>query len=319
MSLKKLICANIALLSLIAYASPAFSWGKNGHRITAQIAANHLSDEAKKQLTEILGQESPAQISTWPDEILNDSNLVLADKLKPEDTKKWHYTEIPDGMTYESSPKNPTGDVVTAIQRAEATLKDSSTSKQMKREALKFLIHFMGDVSCPMHVGNGMDEGGNLCEVKWFGQKTKLHTVWDSSIIQSAELSFSEYAQFVDHPSKNQIQQAQTGTPAQWANESRALGATLYPKAPDPKKPYCKKTRDEIIDENAMPDLSYDYVFKSKPIVEQQLLVGGLRLAGELNSIFTPSDTPSDGPPTCPHPEHSWESAIRSIFLKLKR
>lgn len=246
-----------ALLLLVA-ASPAFAWGPNGHRIVGRIATNHLSEEAERAIECLIGPEGLDQVSTWPDEIRSDPSWRRADP--------WHFISIDDGETLETTERNPAGDVLEAMQRFEAVLRDPQASRQLKQEALKFLVHFVGDVHQPLHVGRRADRGGNSIEVFWFGDKTNLHSVWDSGLVENEKLSFSEFAAFIDHPTQEEIRIWQSAAFADWVRESKAEREKVY-KIGDGK-------------------LSFLYVFDNIPLVKRRLVQGGVRLAGLLNSIF---------------------------------
>src|SRR5262245_31080294 len=177
------------LLLTSAIAAP---WGAIGHRIVGRIAEQHLSAEARHQLQALLGPESLAQVSTWPDEIRADPTWNHA--------SPWHYVDIADDETYETAPKHPGGDVVEAIQRLTRVLRDPQATLQDKVVALKFLVHCVGDIHQPLHVGRRDDHGGNTLQVRWFGESSTLHKVWDEQLIEAEKLSFSEFAAFLAPP-----------------------------------------------------------------------------------------------------------------------
>ena len=247
---------------LLSAPSSLFAWGPNGHRIVGRIAMNHLTDEAARAIECLLGPEELDQVSTWPDEIRSDPNWKKADP--------WHFLSIDDAETLETTARNPAGDVLEAIQRFTAVLRDPQATRESKQEALRFLVHFVGDIHQPLHVGRRADFGGNSIKVTLIGQETNLHSVWDSGMIDNEKLSFSEFAAFIDHPTLQELQTWQSAPPADWANESKALRDRVY----------------QIGDGK----LSYEYVYKNIPLVKRRLLQGGVRLAGLLNSIFARSE-----------------------------
>lgn len=249
------------VLLLLAVSSPVCAWGPNGHRIVGRIAMNHLSEEAARGVECLIGPENLDQVSTWPDEIRSDPNWKRADL--------WHFISIDDNETLETTARNPAGDALEAMQRFEAVLRDPQANRQAKQEALKFLVHLVGDVHQPLHVGRRADRGGNSVEVMWFGEKTNLHSVWDSNLIENEKLSFSELAAFIDHPTQEEIRTWQSSTFADWLKESKAEREKVY-KIGDGK-------------------LSYQYAFQNMPLVKRRLVQAGVRLAGLLNSIFAQS------------------------------
>lgn len=289
----------------------AFGWGPNGHRIVAQIAENHLTPTAKKTILQILDRRSLARVSTFADEIRADET---------SDFSALHFVNIPDGLTYAQAPKNPKGDVITAIQSSVDKLTSQSTSKDEKAFYLKMLVHFVGDIHQPLHAGYPNDKGGNACMVVWFGRMVNLHSVWDSGMIDSAKLSYSEYSKFLEGESNaSDLVSWQKDNVLTWVEESRQELHRLYPdsiaspvidgeissseessqgkteKSRTPTYTYCKKSSSEKIPKNLMPKLSYKYLEKFKSVYERRLLQAGARLAGVLNSIF---DSDEDGKST---------------------
>jgi hypothetical protein len=262
--------AYVVLVALLLSApSSLFAWGANGHRVVGRIAMHHLTDEAARAVECILGPEGLDQVSTWPDEIRSDPSWKKADP--------WHFISIDDGETLETTQRDPAGDVLEAIQRFTAVLRDPQATQPAKQEALKFLVHFVGDIHQPLHVGRRADRGGNSVKVTLFGQETNLHSVWDAGVIDNEKLSFSELAAFIDHPTQQEIQAWQGSAPADWANESKAVRDRVY----------------QIGDGK----LSYPYAFAEIPLIKRRLLQAGVRLAGLLNSIFAqPGPSISDRP-----------------------
>lgn len=247
--------------------APLPAWGPTGHRIVGQIAMNHLSAKAKLEIEKILGHHDLALVSNWADEIRGqDEYRYLA---------PWHYVSINDDETYESSPKNPKGDVVQAILKCEATLKDASQPKAKRVEALKLLVHFVGDVHQPLHVGRREDRGGNEIDVIFFDEPTDLHKVWDSKMINFRQLSFTEYARFLDHYSASDLQKLQGASILDWVAESKSYREKVY-------------TFDRYKEHEGkeVPNLRYEYRDIAVPIIEQRLAESGVRLAGRLNAIF---------------------------------
>jgi nuclease S1 len=253
--------AMVLVLLLIAPAS-VLAWGPNGHRIVGRIAANHLTAEATVAVASLIGPESLDQAATWADEIRSDPNWQPPLK----NPSPWHYISIDDGETLETTARDPGGDVLEAIARFSAVLRNPQATRPAKQEALRFLVHFVGDVHQPLHVGRRADRGGNDVEVTLFGDKTNLHSVWDSGLIESEKLSFSELATFIDRPTLGELRTWQAAAPADWVRESKAARDRIY-KIGDGK-------------------LGYQYAFDHMPLIKRRLLQAGVRLAGLLNSIF---------------------------------
>jgi hypothetical protein len=248
-------------LSIVTFLLPGltFAWGPTGHRVVGMIAEQHLSPKARKAVKAILGNETLAMASTWMDDVRSDSAY--------DHVRDWHWVTIPDGSTYATSEKNPKGDVVEAIDRMRAVLRSDTASLANKRTALRFLIHLIGDLHQPLHVGRGDDKGGNDFQVRWMKQGSNLHRVWDSGLIDLQDLSYTELAASLDPVSKAQRAQWQRGSVAQWAEENLAYRARIYPA-------------------EAGAELGYAYSYANWPLVREQLLKGGVRLAGVLNAVF---------------------------------
>ena len=269
----------IALIATAAAAAlipaPALAWGKTGHRIIAKIADGQLSGLARAHIRELIGVESLDEASTWPDEMRSDPAPFWQKTSTP-----WHYVTL-NGMVYDHAPSE--GDALEAIERFRATLMDPKASKADKQLALRFIIHLVGDLHQPMHVGKCCDRGGNDIKVKWFGKDTNLHAVWDSALVDDQQLSFTEYAERLErHISPQDVIDWWTVRPKDWIHESARLREAAYPevKAPAPPAP------GQPTAPPPLPELGYSYLYKSTPVVNQRLSQAGVRLAAYLNALF---------------------------------
>jgi hypothetical protein len=268
----------IALLISILSTTQLLAWGPVGHRVVGDVAQKYLSSKVQKIVTELLDGQSLAQVSNWPDEIKSEPDVYAH-------TYVWHYTDWPDHQDhYEPSPTS--GSLVKAIENNLEVYRNKKASKQERAFALKFLVHLVGDLHMPLHVGNGLDKGGNQCKVTFHKVESNLHKVWDEDMINQTRLSFTELSLFIDIISKQERQKIQQGTILDWTKESKELRNTVYPAevVPAPienagaSKNYCQK---EYTGE--LPQLAYDYSYRFMPIVERRLLEAGLRLAMLLN------------------------------------
>ena len=244
------------LLTLLSFT--CFSWGPTGHRAVGLIAEKHLTAKAKKNIAKILGQQSLAEISTWMDDIRSDSTYNYA--------TDWHWVTIETGKTYDQSPKNPKGDVIATLEKIIAELKTHKLDKKTETEYLKMLVHLVGDIHQPLHVGCCDDQGGNKVKVKWFGRDSNLHSTWDSNMIDDTKLSFTELTGFLGEPSVNELIALQKNSVRDWADESMSFRKQVY----------------DIGDGN----LGYKYSYKYFSIAKQRMLKAGIRLAGILNQIY---------------------------------
>lgn len=161
---------SLLLFFAMAITSVLQAWGPTGHRTIGAIAENHLSKKARKAVQRILGDESLAIAGNWMDDVRSDDVY--------DQTHDWHWVTIPDGSTYEVSAKNPDGHVVEAVERMKMLLRSDTATASTKRTALRFLIHLVGDMHQPLHVGRGDDKGGNDFQLTWFKKGTNLHRVW---------------------------------------------------------------------------------------------------------------------------------------------
>ena len=155
-------------------------WGNTGHRAIGEIAASHLSKSVKRKISELLDGQSLAMVSTFGDDIKSDNAF--------RKYATWHYVNLNDDETYQTSKKNPKGDLVTAIAKCKEVLLDKNSTKADKVFYLKMLVHFIGDLHQPMHVGRLSDKGGNDFKVQWFYNNSNMHRVWDSEMINRSFL-----------------------------------------------------------------------------------------------------------------------------------
>ena len=242
-------------------ASPAFAWGKTGHRVVAEIADHYLTDDAAAAVKDILGPESMAEAADWPDFMRSDP-----DDFWRNDANPWHYVTIPEGKTYAEVGAPPEGDAITALAHFRGIVLDKSQPLEQRQLALRFIIHIVGDLQQPLHAGNGTDRGGNLFICYFFDELTNLHHVWDEDLINYEELSYTEWTNWLTTKiTSEDLLVWSAATPAMWADESAAIRDTIYP--------------DHQI-------LQWEYVYQTRAILRQQLSKGGVRLAAYLNAMF---------------------------------
>ncbi len=240
----------IGFCSLVASAG---AWGAKGHRVIARIAEQHLSAEAKASLQELLGDEGLMEASTWADWIRSDPEMGH--------TTPWHYINMPDGVSYAESDKNPEGDAYVQLTKSIETLRDAGSSKEAKREAVRWIAHLVGDLHQPLHVGRAEDRGGNSIRGEFFGENTNAHRIWDSGLIDYTDLSFSELAESIDRRVKVEVEAGPKPDVMRWIDESTEYRKIAY-EMPEPGY-----------------GASYRYVYDHLWLVEQRLKQAGLRLA----------------------------------------
>ncbi len=248
---------SIAIVYLFICQS-AFGWGSTGHRVTGQIAEKYLSKKARQKIEKILGEQSVAMVSNWMDEVRSDSLFNYMED--------WHWVTIPDGMTYEQTDKNPNGDLIETLERMIVALKSKTLPPDKEAEFLKIVIHLVGDIHMPLHVGSKDDRGGNNIKVTWFRSDSNLHRVWDSDMINDTNLSYTELAASLEQPSADQIKTLQKSSIREWANESISYHKNVYAIGNG--------------------KLGYAYSYHNFHIVRKRLLQAGIRLAGVLNDVY---------------------------------
>lgn len=255
--MKRLILLSLSLV----ISSVAFGWGQKGHDVTAAIAEQHLTRKAAKAVHRILEGQSPVYWSNWLDNASHTPEYAS--------TKTWHYLNVEEGQTLDEARRIPEGDVLKAVTEIADRLRAGELTPEEEAVNLRMLIHLVGDMHCPMHLGRLSDLGGNRREVRFFGRRTNLHSVWDTDLPEAGHRwSYTEWQQQIDRASKAEQQAITAGAPEEWARETHAVCTEIYDATPEGT------------------EISYDYVARFTPVVERQLLRGGLRLAHLLNEIY---------------------------------
>jgi hypothetical protein len=254
------------VLCFVVIALFLLSWGVTGHRTVGKIAEKHLTPAAAAAVHELLGSETLADVSTWADEVRG----------KPEyqQTGPWHYVNLPMGLPFPEFQKSVEGmsedNVYSALQKLEKEVVDPATPREKKVEALKFIVHFVGDLHQPMHVSKAEDKGGNTIQLNFNGSGTNLHAVWDSKLIDRLGLGYEQLASTVDHATPAQVSQWQKDPMIRWMWESYAVTEKLYAEV-------------DAMKSRAIDDKYYEEHIAT---VEQRLEQAGIRLAGVLNRLF---------------------------------
>ncbi len=243
----------------------SFGWGVLGHRIVGEIAESYLTPKAKIEVQKILGTESIAMSSNWADFIKSDSAY--------DSLYNWHFINLEPGLTSKQVQsylqKDTSADIFTKTNFLIKELKNKQLSMDKKRMYLKLLIHFAGDIHQPLHAAHREDLGGNRVKVLWFNNSTNLHAVWDESLINFQQLSYTEYTNAINHTSQKQRFAWQKQSISEWVIESYQIAEQLYNeiKQPDQK-------------------LSYRYNYDHIQMLNERLVKAGVRLAGLLNELF---------------------------------
>lgn len=241
-----------------------FAWSLEGHRVCGEIASRHLTKKAAATVASILGDESIAMAGNWADFIKSDTAYRYLES--------WHYIDIKDSVDYNTIQKflgaDTATDAYTKINFLTARLKEKILAHDEQVMYLKLLIHIVEDIHQPLHTIDRA-RGGNDIKVMWFNDASNLHRVWDGDLINAQALSYTEYANALDHATKEQINTWQSQTLKQWTFDSYTIG-------------------EQLVNEIKQPDqkLGYRYNYDHLATLNQQLLKGGIDLAKVLNDIF---------------------------------
>ncbi|MDA9774363.1 S1/P1 nuclease [Saprospiraceae bacterium] len=254
------ILSLIFCLIIVSSFTTSVAWGPTGHRATGEIAEDYLKRKTKKKVDKILGGKSLAFVSTFGDEIKADRTF--------KKYSSWHYVNIDDGKKYGDETPSEYGDLVVGIETCISVLKDKTSSIEDQEFHLKMLVHFVGDLHQPLHVGLKEDKGGNDFQVRWFDKGTNLHRVWDSDMINHFNMSYEELADNADQLSKAEIAQIESGSVLDWVHESQAMAKKVYASA------------------ESGDNLKYRYMYYYFNTLRSQLQKGGIRLAKILNDIY---------------------------------
>jgi hypothetical protein len=269
----------LAWLIVVASVSQAWSWGQEGHAIVAEIAQRRLDPATLGKIDALLALEVPsldhprvalASIAGWADDYRADH----------KDTGGWHFVNIPDDRsTYDPDADCKGGNcVIEAIARFRAILADCSKPAPERLQALKFIVHFVGDIHQPLHASDRWDaytgkddQGGNLVPVTFFGQSTNLHVLWDTGLIMHTVYNWGAYVARLEtswFPGRD-LTGLRGGSPIDWAVDAHRLAHDISYDFPD----------DGV--------LGVKYFSKASPIVERQLALAGIRLAQVLTDTLS--------------------------------
>ena len=254
----------VVILSIIVLPFSSNAWGLLGHRVVGKVAESYLSPQARKAVKQILGDSSLAMVANWADFIKSDTNYRYI--------SSWHYLDFKDSLSLSEVKKIMVNDTTANVYNKSQWLIKQLRNKKLPKDKQKFylmlLVHFIGDIHQPLHHGNATDDGGNKIKLLWFGDNTNLHSVWDSRMIDNQQLSYTEYAAAINHPTAAQKKQWQKQPMSEWIYESYLISRDIYKKTPPDTK------------------LSYSYSYNWLGVANKQMLKGGVRLAAVLNDIF---------------------------------
>jgi hypothetical protein len=312
--------ASFLLSAVVSLPAPASAWGCKGHQVVALLAEKHLNPRALAMAKKILadgpidpslsryckegGADPLADASTWPDDIRG---------IRPE-ASPWHYIDIPRGATSRDVAKYcdaKEGCVTRAITEQLAILRSADADPQKRGDALRFVIHFVGDLHQPLHAITNNDQGGNCVPVAFFdalpqlrnpqteSYAPNLHAVWDTNILERATAgkTVDEVASDLDQSFERKMARWQNGHPNvnAWAWESYQLAMkNVYGKLPAPIPVEAPQPIKSCADDNHISArmlkfnerLTDSYQNMAAPIVRQRLAQAGARLALLLNQLW---------------------------------
>lgn len=263
------------ILTLALLPWNAFAWGTLGHRAAALVAEAKLSPAARQAVARLLHGDSLADVAAWADSLRSTGRY-------PQ-TNWYHFEKIPDGKSFLENLRalpewqRQKGGVVAAILLASETLRSRSASRGEKGVALKFLVHFVGDIHQPLHSGRPEDKGGVTLATDWFGTPMSLHKIWDSGMILSGHAALFRDGMRI-------------------AERARAYADDLRARLDGGRAPNLTPDVGVWLDESLRLrgpayDLTYEtdpgqYQATHLPTVDARIHLAGVRLADLLNRIF---------------------------------
>lgn len=306
MSFKRILPSHFVFL----FSTKVFAWGNDGHSIIGYIAEKNLTPAAQAMLQDIIGMEPMALTSTWADLVREDARF--------KKFTAYHFYQIPENVTTANLIADKDAHTV-VLQGPDKVLSDA-TSRPEKIIWLRYLIHVIGDVHQPLHVGNGLDMGANLCLVRWQRpggmreEQTNLHSFWDTKLPfligeeykakhpnkakTNSYFAYTEIADLIlkEYASEITMVSASKASPKDWYEDAHVLHSKVYPDVKPTKnpatRPYCRivdKQTGKVVDgkfsSSKLPKISKTYLDTALPIVKKQLLLASYRLAGMLNSM----------------------------------
>lgn len=251
------------LLALLGSA-PAQAWGPEGHRAAAMIASARLCPAAAAAVEGLLGSMTIAEVALWPDRIRSEAQWAH--------TRDWHYLNIGDDEPFsaliEGEPGH--GRLLSAIRENLSLLVDKRAGDIRRREALGFVVHLVGDLHQPLHVGRSEDRGGNSVVVSFNGQETNLHRLWDGELLRSAGLRPADYQYSLASLVTLGAESWEHGTLEDWAEESRRLRPWVY----------------HFDARRRVPVISQRYAETGRQLTALRLAQAGVRTGWLLNSLW---------------------------------
>lgn len=241
------------------------SWGHKGHKVIALIAHDHIDPGAIPGMDALLQGQKMEDVASWADDVAHDDPHY-------RNTAPWHFLDMRSGLNYAQfkqavlSQHQP--NLYTAILKSKNDLANKQLSIEKRQEALKFLIHLVGDAHQPMHVSREEDKGGNAIELTFDGRNTNLHALWDSGLLDRDRKSNEKTVRDCDKATNDEIKKWQQDDPMTWLWESYQISSKLYAEVGNGSK------------------LNDQYYKQHIGIMQKRIDQAGIRLAGIINAIF---------------------------------
>lgn len=289
------LAATFAVVCL--FIAPTVAWGPIGHATVAALAQSRLSREANAMVTKLLNGQSMASVASW------------ADDVRPQPEWSWsaplHYLNTPDQKcSYQYTRDCVDGNLKGyCVAGAIANFTSQITANDVTADqALKFVIHFVGDIHQPLHCGFDGDEGGNLVNITYFGQQERLHAIWDTNMIDTMLDRF--YNGKSDGWLKDLQKRVASGgewsqNATQWAKcDDSTTQNCITPIADESIQAACEYSYQCQSQGSApchsegvltQPALADAYFNASYPVINQRIAQGGVRLAAFLNRLVSPA------------------------------
>lgn len=284
------VTALLALAVHVCITPSVHAWGMTGHRIVGAIAERELTPQAQQYVRKVLDGAKLQDVSTWADDIRSEETPWS------HSIQSWHYisldaeTSAPKGTDSIQNQGNNSwpSDLRQALHYLLSEIKGKVQSHEQEAVLLKLLVHMVADAHQPLHVGNKGDRGGNTCTVYWFrrgGWKTSLHAVWDTRLIDTQKLSYSEWVDYLSSMHAHERVSWKNAGIDDWLQESYALHVDIYPRVDGSDDPFKYCRQDVKLKATEIPVLSYKYQYQVRPILERRLHQAGVRLAALINGI----------------------------------
>lgn len=273
-----------ALLGLFFACLPVFGWGPEGHALVARIAEAQLTPAVRARVIEILGPgRTMESISSWADQVRNSRR----------ETGPWHYIDIPINKPHLDMARDcPTGDCVIAkLEQFSKVLHDPATPPEQRREALMFVIHFVGDMHQPLHCSDNQDHGGNTVRIVFDGRPSNLHSLWDGGLLHGMGSEDTLFPRLMKGAARHRKSWGK-GTVRDWAEQSHKIAQKIvYGKLPKPARAAMVQAFAPSDGVQGKPpaapapvSINGAYEHKADPLIAEQIEKAGVRLASLLNA-----------------------------------